>query len=202
MSTLEWVAFVVNVLCVALIVAEKDVNWPIGVAGSVALACVMWQGKFYAQFGLMIFYILECLYGWWMWTRRETRTGMKLVRIGKTRAQTAALLAALGTLATAALYPLFLHTGDPFPFWDCAILVASLIAEYMLCLKLYESWAVYFAADVASIILFASVGLWITAGTYALFTVLCVLGIFAWRRSLKTPRVSLTPALSSASSAR
>lgn len=198
MGWMGWIAFVTNVICVYLIVREKDVNWPIGVLGSLALAWVFWDLKLYAQVGLQIFYVLECFYGWWKWTRRDRSTGLKLIRIGKTKLQTALFLTVAGVVGMAIVYPLFRYTQDPAPFWDSLITVASLIAEYMLCIKLYEAWGVYFAADVISLFVLAFLGDWVTFGTYSVFTVLCLMGILAWRKSL-----SITaPALSLASSTR
>ena len=119
MTWMGWIAFVTNVVCVYLIVREKDINWPIGVLGSVALAWVFWDLKLYAQVGLQVFYVVECLYGWWKWTRRDESTGLKLVRIGKTKAQTALFLMVAGVIGMAVIYPLFRYTQDPAPFWDC-----------------------------------------------------------------------------------
>src|SRR5512143_3629638 len=96
MAPMEWVAFVTNVICVYLIVREEDINWPIGVLGSLALAWVFWEGKLYAQVGLQVFYVVECLYGWWKWTRRDRESGMKLVQIGRTPQQRAIWLALIG----------------------------------------------------------------------------------------------------------
>lgn len=196
MSWMEWVAFITNVICVYLIVREKDVNWPIGVLGSVALLNVFWEQKLYAQVGLQIFYVIECLYGWWMWTRRDHCSGMKLIRIGKTKLRTAGFLIIAGVLGMVILYPIFRITEDPAPFWDSLITVASLVAEYMLCIKLYEAWGVYFVADLVSLIVLVCLGMWITLGTYGLFTVLCIMGIIAWRKTLN----ALQPASSLASS--
>ena len=197
MTWMGWIAFVTNVVCVYLIVREKDINWPIGVAGSVALAWVFWDLKLFAQVGLQIFYVVECLYGWWKWTRRDRRTGLKLIRIGKTKSQTALFLLLAGVLGTAVIYPVFRYTADPAPFWDTLITVASLIAEYMLCIKLYESWALYFAADLISLIVLACLADWVTFGTYGVFTILCVMGIIAWRKSLRKTSAPVSSLVSS-----
>jgi nicotinamide mononucleotide transporter len=184
MSILEWIAFVTNVICVALIVFEADINWPIGVLGSAALLAVFWRTKLYAQVGLQFFYIIECLYGWWMWTRRDQNTGGKLIRIGKTRFHLAIALTAISVGATAGLCVIFRRTGDPAPLADSAITAASLAAEYMLCLKLYESWVVYLLADLASLVVFAFLAMWITFATYGVFTALCISGIIVWRQKM------------------
>jgi len=185
MSTIEWVAFAINVICVYMIVREKDINWPVGVLGSLALAWVFWEGKLYAQLGLQLFYVFECLYGWWMWSRKERSSGRKLIRIGRTKSQMAGWLMLIGIIGVAGLYPVFRWTDDPSPFWDSVITVASLIAEYMLCLKLLESWGVYLAADIVSLLVLGILGMWVTFGTYLVFTLLCAMGVREWTKRYK-----------------
>lgn len=195
MGTMEWIAFITNVICVYLIMREKDINWPIGVLGSLALAWVFWDGKLYAQLGLQIFYVVECLYGWWKWTRRDRESGMKLVQIGRTPQQRAIWLTLIGIAGVAVLYPIFKATDDPAPFWDSVITVASLIAEYMLCIKLLESWHVYLAADLISLVVLGLLGMWVTFGTYMVFTVLCAMGVVEWiKRHRKASVLCAVPA--------
>jgi nicotinamide mononucleotide transporter len=120
-----------------------------------------------------------------MWTRKDKKTGLKLVRIGKTKLQTCIWLMLIGVIGTAVLYPILKATQDPMPFWDSVITVASLIAEYMLCIKLLESWAVYFVADLISLVTLAVLALWVTFGTYLVFTALCVMGVVEWLKRFK-----------------
>lgn len=192
MGLIDWLAFVTGVLCVVLIVFEKDVNWPIGLLNSVALLVVFWVQKLYAQAFLQGFYILECAYGWWNWTRRDTG-GRKILQIGTTRTQMGVFLLIIGLVGTAAFDLLFKRTGDPAPFWDSVITVASLIAEYMLCLKLIEAWIVYFFSDLIALGLFAYLAhvattlvdtrsMQMTFATYLCFTFLCVWGLREWLR--------------------
>jgi nicotinamide mononucleotide transporter len=49
MSVMDWIGFVTGVVCVFLILREKDINWPIGLLNSVALLVVFWTQKLYAQ---------------------------------------------------------------------------------------------------------------------------------------------------------
>lgn len=205
MGLMDWIAFVTGVVCVLLIVFEKDVNWPIGLLNSVALLAVFWAQKLYAQAGLQGFYILECAYGWWMWTRRD-RGGMKLLQIGTTRAHTGAWLAVIGIAGAAGFDLLFKRTGDPAPFWDSVITVASLVAEYMLCLKLIEAWIVYFFSDLVALGLFGYLAhtaatvvdvrsMQMTFATYLCFTFLCVWGLREWlRRHARRLRSAFTAA--------
>jgi len=184
MSAMEWIGFITGVICVFLIVIEKDINWPIGVLNSVALAYVFWGYALYAQVGLQIFYIIECLYGWYLWTRRDRATGVKLLRIGRTGRTTSAWLTGITVVCTGILFWIFKRTSDPAPFWDSVISATSLVAEYMLCLKLTEGWMVYFAADLISLVVLGVLHQWVTFATYLCFTLLCALGIREWLKRL------------------
>ena len=186
MTVMDWIGFVTGVICVFLIVREKDINWPIGILNSIALLAVFWTQKLYAQAGLQVFYVIECAYGWWMWTRIDPETDRKLVRISRVEATAVAILAAIGAAGIAVLYPVFRRTGDPAPFWDGVITSMSLIAEYMLCLKFVESWGVYLVADLISLVVLALLGMWVTFGTYLCFVVLCIMGIVEWRNRMKS----------------
>jgi nicotinamide mononucleotide transporter len=181
-STLEWIAFVSNVVCVALVVIEQDINWPIGVIGAGTLLLFFWKSSFFAQAALQAFYIVESIYGWWMWTRRDAQSGRRLVQIQLTSPPLALKLGLAFAVGTAILYPILIHTSDPFPFWDAAIAAASIVAEYMLCLKLIESWPVYLATDIVSMVTLALTGYWIVFSTYTIFVALCVAGWLQWRR--------------------
>jgi len=199
MGVIDWIGFVTGVVCVYLIVREKDINWPIGLLNSLALLVVFWRQKLFAQAGLQAFYVLECTYGWWMWTRTDATTGLKVIHIGRTKTQTLLVLAAIGAAGVAALYPVFRRTGDPAPFWDGVITAMSLVAEYMLCLKFFEAWAVYFVADLISLLVLAALAEWVTFGTYLCFTALCVMGLLEWRKRMAR---NFEPVSSLASSTR
>ena len=190
MGVWDWIGFVTGVVCVYLIVREKDYNWPIGVINSAVLLYVFWRQKLWATVGLQTFYAVECFYGWWMWTRRDRATGLKVVRIGTTTAATSLRLAAIGLAGVAVLYPVLRRSSDPFPLLDAIVGVASLVAEYMLCLKLLEGWHVYFCCDLITVYVLYRLGQWVTLGTYAVFIVLCVMGIREWLRRYKNARAA------------
>ncbi|MCR2826627.1 nicotinamide mononucleotide transporter family protein, partial [Microbacterium sp. zg.Y909] len=65
---------------------------------------------------------------------------------------------------------------------DAATTSASLVAQYMLNRKWIESWYVWIGVDIAFVALSIATGLWIVAALYALFIVLCVFSLRAWRR--------------------
>jgi nicotinamide mononucleotide transporter len=91
-------------------------------------------------------------------------------------------------VGTAILTYIFKQTQDPAPFVDSLITVSSIVAELMLCWKIYESWLVYLLTDFITIGLLITQGMYITMGTYIALSILCVMGLVEWYKTIKKSR--------------
>ncbi len=60
----------------------------------------------------------------------------------------------------------------------------SLVAQYMMTRKHLENWTLWIVVDVVYVGMFICKGLYLTAGNYAIYLVLAVLGHVAWKKSL------------------
>ena len=67
---------------------------------------------------------------------------------------------------------------------------ASLLAQVMLNRKWRGTWLVWIVTDVALVGLYASLGLWLTAALYAVFTAIAVSGWVHWSRVMRTGPLS------------
>lgn len=184
MSLLDWFGLITGVICVYLIVKENDFNWLIGIVNSIILLFVFLKGNLYAQVGLQALYVVEGFFGWYKWIQRDKITKEKVIKINKISSVHVALCVVIEVIGVIVLYYIFKNTQDAAPFLDSLITVSSILAELMLCWKLYESWFVYLITDFISIGLLISQGMYITTGTYAALSLLCVLGLREWHRSL------------------
>ncbi|MDP4145271.1 MAG: nicotinamide riboside transporter PnuC [Bacillota bacterium] len=184
MSILDWFGLITGVLCVYLIVRENDWNWLIGIINSVILLFVFLKGNLYAQVGLQALYVIEGFFGWYKWVQRDKVTKEKIVKIKKISINNIIIFIMIEFLGLVILYLVFKNTSDAAPFLDSLITVSSIVAELMLCWKLYESWLVYLVTDFVSIGLLISQGMYITMGTYIALSVLCVMGLYQWYKSL------------------
>lgn len=184
MGLLDWFGLITAVICVYLIVKENDWNWLIGIVNSVILIFVFLKGNLYAQVGLQALYVIEGFFGWYKWLQRDKITKEKVVKINKISSKHIGLYTVIEVVGVAVLYYVFKNTQDPAPFLDSVITVSSIVAELMLCWKLYESWLVYLVTDFISIGLLMSQGMYITMGTYIALTILCVMGLYEWYKAL------------------
>lgn len=184
MGLLDWFGFITGVICVYLIVKENDWNWLIGIVNSVILLFVFLKGNLFAQVGLQALYVIEGFFGWYKWIQRDKITKEKIVKINKISLINIVLCIVIEVAGVAILYYVFKKTQDPAPFLDSLITVSSIVAELMLCWKFYESWLVYLVTDFISIGLLISQEMYITMGTYIALSVLCVMGLHQWYKSL------------------
>lgn len=197
-SGIELLGFLTGAACVALLVRQNIWNWPIGIANNLLFIALFFRAGLYADVGLQGFYIAISLYGWWSWGHGGRDHGA--LRVGRIPAAAALSLTASVALATAVLaWLLRRYTNSTVPVFDSLITALSLAAQFMMTRKWIENWAVWIAANCLSIGLLIYKGLYVTSGLYGVYQVLCVMGLVAWRRTLRgeAPPAGL-PATSSA----
>ena len=94
-------------------------------------------------------------------------------------------LLAIGAAATAvAGHGLRTGTDEAMPWLDGFTTSFSLVAQWMQARKFLENWTVWVVVDVAYVGMSLSQGLTLTAGLYAVYVGLALLGFRDWRRSI------------------
>jgi nicotinamide mononucleotide transporter len=183
-SGIEALGFLTGAACVALLVRQNIWNWPIGIANNLLFIALFLRAGLYADVGLQGFYIAISLYGWWSWLHGGRDHGT--LKVGRVPAGAALVLAAGVALATAGLtWILRRYTNSTVPVFDSLITALSLAAQFMMTRKWIENWGVWIAANCLSIGLLIYKGLYVTSALYAVYQVLCVMGLVAWRRALR-----------------
>jgi nicotinamide mononucleotide transporter len=192
MTALELVAVVVTVAAVYLTVRQIIWCWPLAMVSVTLYAVVFYRARLYADMGLQGIYFALAAYGWWAWLHGAEDHGKLRVSLAAWPTRFSLLL--LGAVA-GFLLGLTLHrfTDASLPFMDSTLSSFSIIAQWMQTRKLLEAWLVWLAVDVFYVGMFLYKGLFLTAGLYAVFLYLAVLGLVAWRRSMADTRAIDTP---------
>jgi nicotinamide mononucleotide transporter len=183
MSPYELAAAFFGIVAVWLTTLENVWCWPIGLVNVGLYVLVFYEAKLYADMGLQVIYVALLVYGWWQWLHGGN--GQGTLTVSRTPSRALGLLAALGVAGAAVLgLTLYRHTDAALPFWDSSLTSFSLVAQWMQARKWIENWPLWIVVDVVYVGMYVYKKLYLTAGLYAVFIGLAVLGLVQWRRSL------------------
>ena len=82
-------------------------------------------------------------------------------------------------------YGLRTYTDAALPFWDSLTTAMSLVAQWMLAKKIFETWIVWITVDVIYLGVYFYRDLYLTAGLHLIYLALATIGFFAWRNSMR-----------------
>ena len=180
MSGLELFAAALGVIAVWLTVKQNPWCWPIGLVMVVLYIWVFLEVKLYSDMLLQVIYAGLQVYGWWQWTRGGAQHQGRTVSHLPLPASLKGL--SLGALGSLLLGAAMAHWTDAAQPWlDAALTGFSLVAQMWMAQKRVQCWPLWIAVDVIFVGLFLYKGLYLTAGLYALFTVIAVQGWREWR---------------------
>jgi nicotinamide mononucleotide transporter len=183
MDPVEVTAVVFGIVSVYLAVRENILSWPTAIVNVGLYTLVFFRAKLYADMGLQVFYLVVSFYGWWAWLHGG-RERAELV-VTRTPRPWLAGLGVAGLLFALALGTVLRRATDAaLPFLDSTLSSYSIVAQVMMTRKWLENWALWIALDVVYVGMFVFKRLYLTAGLYAVFLVLAVMGLLEWRRSL------------------
>src|SRR6185437_6786848 len=182
-SCLELVAVVFGIVSVFLSVRENIWSWPTALVNVALYFALFFRSGLYSDMGLQVVYFALSVYGWYEWLYGGA--GRTTLRVTRVPGRVWAICAGIGVVLWATLGKLTSHLpGVALPYVDAATTTVSLIAQWMMTRKLLENWTLWIIVDVVYVGMFIFKGLYLTAGNYAIYLVLAVMGHIAWKRSL------------------
>ena len=181
---LEVAAVLASLAMVGCNIREFHWGWPLAMISSAMYAALFWHSQLYGNALLQLVFIAAAVWGWRQWLRGAvpggSDPGVALAIAMLSRRQTAWLAFAWLVLWVALGVPMqWSDAAAPWP--DAFVTAGSLVGQYLLGRKYLQNWAVWLLVNLCSVLLFASQGLWPTAGLYAVFALLSALGWRVWR---------------------
>lgn len=184
--TLSWteiLGVVFGLLCVWLTAKQNIWCWPTGIINNIFFGILLFQSRLYSDFALQVIYAVLSIYGWYEWLYGgKNRTPLPVSRASRKQWVVLALLA----LTSLTLLTVFLdtRTDTDVPFWDALPTILSLVAQYMLTVKLLENWPIWVGVNLIYIPLYIYKGLYLMSALQILFIIISVMGFIAWRKEL------------------
>ncbi|NNE69213.1 MAG: nicotinamide mononucleotide transporter [Rhodothermales bacterium] len=180
-SVLTWenAAVVLAIAYLVLAMRENILCWLAAFLSTAIYTVVFWEVSLFMESALNVFYMVMAVYGWWAWTRGGAKDDGMAIHSWTSRQHAMVILGILAlTLLTGWLLT---GTGAARPYVDSFTTVASVITTFMVARKVLENWLYWIVIDAVSIWLYLDRGLESTAGLFALYVVLAVVGYYQWR---------------------
>jgi nicotinamide mononucleotide transporter len=182
-SCLELIAVIFGVVSVLLSVKQNIWSWPTALVNVALYFALFRSAGLFSDMGLQVVYFALSLYGWYEWLYGGK--GHTALNVSRTSGRRWSVLAGISVVVWAILGTSTSHmSGVALPYVDAATTTMSLVAQYMMTRKLLENWTLWIIADVVYVGMFIFKGLYLTAGNYAIYLVLAVMGHIAWKKSL------------------
>jgi nicotinamide mononucleotide transporter len=191
MSPVEVTAVAFGLACVILTIRQSIWSWPTGLVQVVLYIWIFKQARLYSDMVLHVIYVPMQLYGWYHWLAGARAQHAPKLPIRRITPRAAAIWLLISAAAIAADgYLMRRYFDAALPYWDAAIAVLSLLAQYLLARKVLENWILWITIDVIAIGVYWAKDIKLTAGLYAVFLVLAITGLIAWIRDYRN---SITP---------
>ena len=179
----ELLAAAVSAVDVWLATKRSMISWPITILASLLYGEQFRESRLYSDMLLQGIFVVFAIYGWFHWYRGLKAEGsVRVVTPG-----IAVLLrdSILGVIASLLLgYLMLKNTDASLPWLDAALTGFSLVGTWWGAQKYIANWWLWIVVDLIYIGEYVYKGLNLTAGLYALFVLLAMLGLRDWRRAL------------------
>jgi nicotinamide mononucleotide transporter len=180
MTIIEIIAVFFAVSYVILAARESIWCWLAAAISVLLYIYICYNAKLYPETGLQVFYLIMAAYGYIQWNKPKKNT--PIISWSK---QKHLLIIVISSIASIGLgYYFDEYTNAKLPYLDSATTTFSLFATYMVTKKVIENWMYWVVIDIASIYLYYSRDLTISAGLFALYVVLATIGYFQWKKKM------------------
>lgn len=140
---------------------------------------IIYQNKLWGELGENIFYLVTTTVALFLWKKNYNKEE-NVVEAKKFTNMDWVISGGVFILATFILYWFLLKTDDPKPFLDAVSTVPAFIAQILLMLRYREQWVMWLIVDIATLILWVSIGNIFMVMQYIFWTMNCVYGYYKW----------------------
>ncbi|MCS5710018.1 nicotinamide riboside transporter PnuC [Candidatus Berkiella aquae] len=181
MNWLDFTGASLSLLSTYYFTQARRLAWLVGIFAITLNVTLYWQKGIYGHLILEGIYFISMLYGWFQWSAKATSKPSRAIRyLSWKEISYYALLAASGIILMA--QTLSAHTDSTIPYWDASTTILSLIAQWLLCIKIIHCWILWFIVDVLVALLQLYKGLPFHSAVHWLYLIMAVVGYYRWRK--------------------
>lgn len=184
MTWLEAFAVFFGIASVFYSMRENIWVYPTGIISTLIYVWICFQYKLYADMGINAYYFSMSIFGWYVWTHpKEGKEELPVTWLKAT-----GWVVSLGIFAVSYIvlvYVLVNFTDSDVPYWDSFTTASAFVGMWLMAKKKVENWIFWILTDLVAVPLYFYKGLILTSFQYIFFTVLAIMGLFAWIKSAR-----------------
>lgn len=178
----EVIAVITAVAYLALAIRQNIWCWACAGISTALYVYLFFDARLYMESGLNVFYFGMAIYGWHVWT--SGRSVGQSVPVASWSLTTHALaIAVIIALSAASGYALDEHTDAEFPYVDSLTTWGAMWTTFLVARKVLENWWYWLAIDLASVFIYSTRGLELTAALFVIYLIMIPFGLLSWRKS-------------------
>ena len=142
---------------------------------------IIFQQHLWGELVENIFYVITTTIGLFIWIKHYNKEEKEVEARKLTKFQWF-LSCMVFFISTILLYIVLLKTNDPKPFLDSVSTVPAFIAQFMLMFRYREQWIMWLVVDIATLVLWISIGNIFMIAQYIFWIINCIYGFVKWSK--------------------
>jgi nicotinamide mononucleotide transporter len=168
----------------AFAIRQQIVCW---IFAAISTAIYIWlfiEAKLYMESMLNLFYLVMAGYGWYVWSSGRDDGHDRPVVIWPRNTHLTAI-AVLVILSAASGYLLSNNSDAAFPYIDSLTTWFAIWATFLVARKVLENWWYWLLIDIASIFIYWTRDLQLTALLFVIYVIMIPFGLMSWTKSMR-----------------
>ncbi len=206
MTWLDLFAVWTSFSCTWLCVTQNTIAFPIGIASTIAYGISFW-GYGLISSSISSYYLIPVqMVGWWYWWKGKDKVSPARpsnnyeatvvkeevpVTHLKFNLNQLAFYGGTSVVSWGALWFLTNAIGATLPMYDSAILVMSIVAQYLMQGKKIENWYVWIFMNCIAIYTYFTTGAFLFGVQYIFFILTDIMGLIQWWISMKNTKENI-----------
>ncbi len=180
---LEGVAVAAAIAYLVLAIRQNIWCWLFAGVSTVIYVFLFIDARLYMESILNVFYFAMAVYGWHVWYYGRTEVELPVsvwpARIHGIAVSTIVVISGISG------FLLDRYTDAVFPYVDSLTTWSAIWATFLVARKLLENWWYWLVIDTASVFIYWSRDLELTALLFVAYVIMIPFGLLSWRRSMR-----------------
>jgi nicotinamide mononucleotide transporter len=183
-SVPEVVAVVAAIAYLGFAIRQQIVCWLFAAISTAIYIGLFMEARLYMESVLNLYYLVMAGYGWYVWRSGRQDGHERPVVVWPLNTHLLAI-AALGLLRALSGRLLSEYSDAAFPYIDSLTTWFAIWGTFLVARKVLENWWYWLLIDLASIFIYWSRDLQLTALLFCIYVVIIPFGLISWTKSMR-----------------